>query len=58
MKLDNFYKTYKVIIRYIKKNEGKFGIIYCLSRKKVEQLAQMLQVNNINAIPYHAGIRF
>jgi len=44
------------IIRFVKQNEGKSGIIYCLSRKKVEQLAQMLQVNNINAIPYHAGL--
>ena len=44
------------IIRFVKYNEGKSGIIYCLSRKKVEQLAQMLQVNNINAIPYHAGL--
>lgn len=44
------------IIRFVKKNEGKSGIIYCLSRKKVEQLAQTLQVNNIKAIPYHAGL--
>ena len=44
------------IIRFVKQNDGKSGIIYCLSRKKVEQLAQMLQVNNINAIPYHAGL--
>jgi ATP-dependent DNA helicase RecQ len=44
------------IIRFIKQNEGKSGIIYCLSRKKVEKLAQTLQVNNIKAIPYHAGL--
>ena len=44
------------IIRFVKQNQGKSGIIYCLSRKKVEQLAQTLQVNNINAIPYHAGL--
>tara|TARA_B100000767_G_C19777893_1_gene543807 strand:+ start:6293 stop:8479 length:2187 start_codon:yes stop_codon:yes gene_type:complete len=44
------------IIRFIKQNEGKSGIVYCLSRKKVEQLAQILQVNNIRAIPYHAGL--
>ena len=44
------------IIRFVKQNKSKSGIIYCLSRKKVDQLAQMLQVNNINAIPYHAGL--
>jgi len=44
------------IIRFIKKNEGKSGIIYCLSRKRVEQLAQILQVNKVNALPYHAGL--
>src|SRR5210317_13171 len=44
------------IIRFIKKNEGKSGIVYCLSRKRVEQLAQALQVNGIKAIPYHAGL--
>ena len=44
------------IIRFVKQNQGKSGIIYCLSRKKVEQLAQTLKVNNINAIPYHAGL--
>lgn len=43
------------IIRFVKKNEGKSGIIYCLSRKKVEELAQVLQVNGISAVPYHAG---
>lgn len=44
------------IIKYIKSNEGKSGIIYCLSRKKVEELAELLQVNNIKALPYHAGM--
>ncbi|PIF06338.1 MAG: DNA helicase RecQ [Draconibacterium sp.] len=44
------------IIRFIKQNEGKSGIIYCLSRKKVEQIAEVLQVNGIKALPYHAGM--
>ncbi|MCM1504440.1 MAG: DNA helicase RecQ [Muribaculum sp.] len=44
------------IIRFIKSQEGKSGIIYCLSRKKVEELAEMLQINNIRALPYHAGM--
>ena len=44
------------IIKYIKSQEGKSGIIYCLSRKKVEELAETLQVNNIKALPYHAGM--
>ncbi|MFS4417828.1 RecQ family ATP-dependent DNA helicase [Maribacter sp. 2307ULW6-5] len=43
------------IIRFVKQNTGKSGIIYCLSRKKVEELAQVLQVNGISAVPYHAG---
>ena len=43
------------IIRFVKKNTGKSGIIYCLSRKRVEQLAQILQVNGVSAVPYHAG---
>ncbi|WP_343486811.1 DNA helicase RecQ [Allomuricauda sp. d1] len=42
-------------IRFVKQNEGKSGIIYCLSRKRVEELAQVLQVNGISAVPYHAG---
>lgn len=46
----------KGIIGYIKKMEGKSGIIYCLSRKKVEEIAQLLQVNGIKALPYHAGL--
>ena len=44
------------IIRFIKLNPNKSGIIYCLSRKRVEELAQTLQVNKINALPYHAGL--
>lgn len=44
------------IIHYIKSNPGKSGIIYCLSRKKVEQMAEVLQVNGIKALPYHAGM--
>lgn len=44
------------IIRYIKNNPGKSGIIYCLSRKKVEELAETLKVNDIKALPYHAGM--
>lgn len=46
----------KEIIKYIKSNSGKSGIIYCLSRKKVEELAETLVVNGIKALPYHAGM--
>ena len=46
----------KDIIKYIKQNAGKSGIIYCLSRKKVEELAEILRANNINARAYHAGM--
>ncbi len=46
----------KEIIRYILNNPGKSGIIYCLSRKKVEELAETLKVNGIKALPYHAGM--
>ena len=46
----------KDLIRYIRQMEGKSGIVYCLSRKTVEELAQTLQVNNIKALPYHAGM--
>ena len=46
----------KEIIKYIKTQEGKSGIIYCLSRKKVEELAETLRVNGINALAYHAGM--
>ena len=44
------------IIRFIKQNQGKSGIVYCLSRKRVEELAQVLQVNGVKAVPYHAGL--
>ncbi len=46
----------KDIIKYIKQNPGKSGIVYCLSRKKVEELAETLMVNGIKALPYHAGL--
>ena len=46
----------KEIIRYIKYNTGKSGIIYCLSRKKVEEVAESLNLNGIKALPYHAGL--
>ncbi|MGI6478722.1 MAG: DNA helicase RecQ [Salinivirgaceae bacterium] len=48
--------TDREIIKYIKNNEGKSGIIYCLSRRKVEELAEVLQVNGIKALAYHAGM--
>lgn len=44
------------IIKYIKANEGKSGIVYCLSRKKVEEFADILKANGIKALPYHAGM--
>lgn len=44
------------IIRYVKSNPGKSGIIYCLSRKRVEELAELLCVNDVKALPYHAGM--
>lgn len=46
----------KNIIMFIRQNEGKSGIVYCLSRKKVEELAAVLQANDIKAAPYHAGM--
>ena len=46
----------KEIIKFIKNNPGKSGIVYCLSRKKVEELAETLKVNGIKALPYHAGM--
>lgn len=49
-------ETDKEIIRYIKSRPGKSGIIYCLSRKKVEELADTLRLNDIAALPYHAGM--
>ncbi|MBP7506777.1 MAG: DNA helicase RecQ [Prolixibacteraceae bacterium] len=50
------FKSTAEIIKFIHSNAGKSGIIYCLSRKKVEQLAENLQVNGIKALPYHAGM--
>ncbi len=46
----------KDLIKFIKQNAGKSGIVYCLSRKKVEELAQLLCINGIKAVPYHAGL--
>ncbi|WP_111672300.1 DNA helicase RecQ [Algoriphagus litoralis] len=46
----------KSLIKFIKGHKGKSGIIYCLSRKKVEEIAELLKVNQINAAPYHAGL--
>lgn len=48
--------TIKEIIKFIRQNDGKSGIIYCLSRKKVEEIANTLKVNGIKALPYHAGM--
>jgi len=48
--------TSREILKFINNNQGKSGIIYCLSRKKVEEIAQVLQVNGIKALPYHAGM--
>jgi len=49
-------QLHKEIIRFIKENPNKSGIIYCLTRKRVEELAELLIVNNIKALPYHAGM--
>ena len=46
----------KQIIQYIQNRKGESGVIYCLSRKKVEEIAEILQINGINALPYHAGL--
>jgi ATP-dependent DNA helicase RecQ len=46
----------KALIKFIKQHKGKSGIIYCLSRKKVEEIAELLKVNQVNAAPYHAGL--
>lgn len=46
----------KEIIRFVRQHQGKSGIIYCLSRKKVEEIAELLQVNGVKALPYHAGL--
>lgn len=48
--------TNTAIVKFIRQNEGKSGIVYCLSRKKVEELAEVLKANNIKAAPYHAGL--
>ena len=53
-KVKNESKT--ALIKFIKQHKGKSGIIYCLSRKKVEEIANLLKVNQINAAPYHAGL--
>jgi len=44
------------LVKYIKQNQGKSGIVYCLSRKKTEELTELLKLNNIKAVPYHAGL--
>lgn len=49
-------QLHKEIIKFIKENSGKSGIIYCLTRKRVEDLAELLQINGIKAVPYHAGL--
>ncbi len=49
-------ELHKEIIKFIRENEGKSGIIYCLTRKRVEDLAELLQLNGIKALPYHAGL--
>jgi ATP-dependent DNA helicase RecQ len=46
----------KEIVKFVKQNQGKSGIIYCLSRKKVEEVAQVLNLNGVKALPYHAGL--
>jgi len=46
----------KELVKFIRQNHGKSGIVYCLSRKKVEEIASFLQVNDIRALPYHAGM--
>ena len=49
-------ETKKQLIKFLKDNKGKSGVIYCLSRKKVEEIAQLLNVNGFSAAPYHAGL--
>jgi len=46
----------KEIVKYVKQNQGKSGIVYCLSRKKVEEVAEVLSLNGVKALPYHAGL--
>src|SRR6476620_395677 len=50
------HKTKKQLIKYVKTHKGKSGIVYCLSRKKVEEIAELLKVNDVRALPYHAGL--
>lgn len=46
----------KQLVKFVKENQGKYGIVYCLSRKKVGEIAELLKVNGFNAAPYHAGL--
>lgn len=48
--------TKKQLVKFIHQNKGKSGIVYCLSRKKVEEIAELLKVNGVRALPYHAGL--
>jgi ATP-dependent DNA helicase RecQ len=48
--------TKKQLIKFVKQHKGKSGIVYCLSRKKVEEIAELLKVNDVKALPYHAGL--
>ena len=50
------HNTKKQLIQYVKKHKGKSGVVYCLSRKKVEEIAELLRVNDVKALPYHAGL--
>ncbi|MBO73591.1 MAG: ATP-dependent DNA helicase RecQ, partial [Flavobacteriales bacterium] len=50
------FNVEKDVIQFIKSREGKSGVIYCLSRKKVEEISELLNVNEIKALPYHAGL--
>ena len=50
------HNTKKSLIQYVKHHKGKAGIVYCLSRKKVEEIAELLKVNDVRALPYHAGL--
>jgi len=50
------HNTKKQLIQYVKQRKGLGGIIYCLSRKKVEEIAELLKVNDVKALPYHAGL--
>ncbi|MCA8831545.1 DNA helicase RecQ [Hymenobacter sp. BT728] len=50
------HNTKKQLIQYVKQRKGQAGIVYCLSRKKVEEIAELLKVNDVRALPYHAGL--